>query len=53
MKDAVARYQNTGVRIEDSYVITDKDLERISSNAPREIDEIEALMKKRSSKVVP
>jgi Xaa-Pro aminopeptidase len=53
VKDAVARYENTGVRIEDSYILTDKGLERISSGAPRDIDEIEALMKKRSAKVVP
>jgi len=42
----VQQYQNTGVRIEDDYIITDKGLERISL-VPREIDEIEALMKRR------
>jgi Xaa-Pro aminopeptidase len=42
----VKQFENTGVRIEDDYIITDKGLERISL-VPREIDEIEALMKRR------
>ncbi|MEO7996048.1 MAG: aminopeptidase P family protein [Gemmatimonadaceae bacterium] len=46
VRATVLKYQNTGVRVEDDYIITDKGLERISM-VPREIDEIEALMKRR------
>ena len=43
---AVLKYQDTGVRIEDDYIITDQGLEWIT-HVPREIDEIEALYKQR------
>jgi len=44
LRDAVAKYRNIGVRIEDDYMATEKGVEWIS-RAPREIDEIEALMR--------
>jgi len=39
------------VRIEDDYVMTANGLERISSGVPRELSEVEALMKKRPAAV--
>ena len=46
-RPVVERYLNTGVRIEDDYVITAQGLEWISHGVPREIDEIEAITKRR------
>ena len=46
------RFQNSGVRIEDDYIITAKGLER-TSLAPREISEVEALMRTRLPRVIP
>lgn len=45
LKEAVGRYRNIGVRIEDDYIVTPGGLEWITKSA-REIGEIEALMKR-------
>jgi Xaa-Pro aminopeptidase len=45
-KDAAVRYRNVGVRIEDDYLIRAGKLVRLSTAAPREIDEIEGLRRK-------
>ena len=42
--DAVRRYANAGVRIEDDYVVTERVVEWVS-RAPREADEVEAAMR--------
>ena len=43
--EALRRYAGIGVRIEDDYIVTADSYDRISAGAPREIDEIEALMR--------
>ncbi len=48
VRAAVRKYENTSVRIEDCYFITERGLERVSVGAPREIAEIEALMRRRA-----
>jgi Xaa-Pro aminopeptidase len=45
LRPALKKYANIGVRIEDVYVFDQNGVERASRGAPREIDEIEALMK--------
>jgi Xaa-Pro aminopeptidase len=44
IRPAVERYRNIGIRIEDDYIMTEAGVEWIS-RAPREISEIEALMR--------
>jgi Xaa-Pro aminopeptidase len=47
IRPAVQKYRGIGVRIEDVYAVTDKGVEWMSSGAPREIPQIEALMRER------
>jgi len=42
---AVEKYKNIGVRIEDSYLLTETGLKRLSATVPRTVEEVEAWMK--------
>jgi Xaa-Pro aminopeptidase len=44
-RPAIERYKGIGVRIEDDYAITDGGVEWLSKGAPRQMAEIEALMR--------
>jgi len=48
VRPAVQKYANIGIRIEDDILVTESGHEILSSKAPKEIDAIEKLMKKKS-----
>lgn len=48
LRPVVERFVDIGVRIEDIYIFDETGVERVSRGAPREIDEIEALMREPS-----
>lgn len=49
IRPVVERFRNVGVRIEDDYFVTANGAERVSAGAPREIAELEALMREEST----
>jgi Xaa-Pro aminopeptidase len=52
VRAAVLRFQNTGVRIEDDYIVRPNGVERITP-APREIAEVEAAIARRPTGATP
>ncbi len=45
VRPAFEKYKAIGVRVEDSFLLTDAGLERLSASVPRTVDEIERFMK--------
>lgn len=48
VRPMVQKYKNIGVRVEDSFLLTESGLERLSAPVPRTIEEIERFMKQGS-----
>lgn len=53
LRPILQRYVHIGVRLEDNYVVTDDGFERLSAGAPREMAEVEALMREPSRTGAP
>jgi Xaa-Pro aminopeptidase len=49
VRPAVARYRDIGIRIEDSFLLTESGLERLSAGVPRTVEEVERFMASRPS----
>lgn len=47
VRPAVQKYNEIGIRVEDSFLLTENGLHRLSAAVPRTIEEIEALMRER------
>ena len=45
---AVQKYAQIGIRVEDSFLLTDTGLTSLSSTVPRTIEDVEAFMKNRA-----
>jgi Xaa-Pro aminopeptidase len=53
LRPVLERYANIGVRLEDNYLVTGDGFERLSAGAPREMDEVEALMREPAGSARP
>ncbi len=50
IRPVVEKYKNIGVRIEDSYLLTESGLERLSAGVPRTVEEVEQFLKARGDR---
>ena len=50
IQTAFREYKGIGVRIEDSFLMTDSGAERLSAAVPRTVEEIEAFLKSRPAR---